>query len=300
MDARCTGGPRTASSGKSSPPHCRGADAVAPRPSSAIGGQFTERPLGADRPRWYVPEADPFPGTRGRTERETAPARPARRVEGTGTCRGRRRGRSRILHRRRDRRTGRRRRGGHCAAVEPCGEHPASGRAPLHVHPGRRHQHGVHRLGAAQHQLRQVARRARPDGPAERLRERPGAHAAVDHCRRGTGRPRSVAVRRPRSCSRHSGADRRAGQRRPGRSCRLRRQRWGSELRSRLHATRSRLRLDVRRRLRRHQPRLHLADRWRVLGSPGQHPGPLDDHGQPDGPDGRRGHDARASTPRSS
>ena len=144
---------------------------VAPRPSSAIGGQFTERPLGADRPRWYVPRADPFPGTRGRTERETAPVRRARRVEGHWHV-------PRSLSRLALGSSiavmtvapGRRRRGGHCAAVESFGEHGTSGRAPLHAHPGRRHQHGVHRLRAAQHQLRPVARGARPDGPAERLR----------------------------------------------------------------------------------------------------------------------------------
>ena len=49
-----------------------------------------------------------------------------------------------------------------------------------------------------------------------------------------------------------------------------------------VHAPRRRLRLDVRRRLRRHQPRLHDAGR-RVLGPPGQHPRVLDDRRHADG-----------------
>ena len=60
----------------------------------------------------------------------------------------------------------------------------------------------------------------------------------------------------------------------------------GVQLRPGLHPARGGLRLDVRRRVRRHQPRLPLArQRW-LLGAPGQHPRPVDVHRNPDGDDG--------------
>ncbi len=40
-----------------------------------------------------------------------------------------------------------------------------------------------------------------------------------------------------------------------------------------------------------------VAERPFVLGPPGQHPRPLDHHGQPDSPDGRRGHEHRPVHP---
>ena len=298
--APCTGGPRAGSSGNPSPPEHRGATWLhhgVRRQSADNSPSGPSEQTDPDGTFLRLIHSRARGGERNVRRHQHGPRVASKALARAAVAVAAALGSSIA---RRDRRTGRRRRGGHCAADETCAEHPASGRAPVHIHPGRRHQHGVHRLGAAQHQLRQVARGARPDGPAERLRERPGAHAAVDHCRRGTRRPRSVAVRRPRSCSRHSGADRRAGQRRPGRSCRLRRQRWGSELRPRLHATRSRLRLDVQRRVRRHQHRLHLADRSPgagVTGTPSWAPGRPRTARRPRWATGTR---PPASTPRSS
>ena len=243
-------------------------NAVAPGARSAISEQFTERPLGARRPRWYVPRADPFPGTRGRTERETAPAPRARRVEGSGTCRGRRRGCSRILHRCRDRRTGRRRRGGRCATVKPSGEHPTSGDAGLHDHPRRRHQLRVHRLGAAQHQLRPLARGSRPmvlpsgyasdPVPIQQL-------IITDEERGDRGLSQFAGLDPALNTAALTGAQDNNDPAPAGYRVHV----GGLDLRPRLHAARRRLRLDVRRRVRRHQPRLHLAERLPGAGVTG-------------------------------
>ena len=64
--------------------------------------------------------------------------------------------------------------------------------------------------------------------------------------------------------------------------------RSGIDLRRGLHAARGGLRLDVQRRVWRHQPRLHLAGRHGLLGPPGPDPGIMDDEWDSDGPDGRR------------
>ena len=73
--------------------------------------------------------------------------------------------------------------------------------------------------------------------------------------------------------------------------------RVGCEFRPGRHATRSRLRLDVQRRVRRHQHHMHVAERPLVLGPPGQHPRALGDDGQHDSPDGRRRHEQRPVHP---
>ena len=155
----------------------------------------------------------------------------------------------------------------------------------------------MHRFGVAQHQLRPVAGGTWADGPAERLRHRLGARPAAGHRRRGARRPRSLAVLRPRSRSRHGGTHRSTEQHRPPGARWLSSQRGRGELCPGRHPARGRLRLDVQRRLRRHQPRLHVSRRHGLLGSSGQHSRAVDDDGYADGPDGRCRHEQRPVRP---
>ena len=151
--------------------------------SPAIGRQFTLQPLGVAKSKWYVAPADPFPGTRGRTDGETAPQWRARCAElvaasracshgWTGFRAGRRRCRATPFGSNR-----------HCAAIESLRERDAASHAPLHAHPRRRHERRMHRFRAAQHQLRPFARRPRAHGPPERLRQRHRARATAHHRR---------------------------------------------------------------------------------------------------------------------
>ena len=175
---------------------------------------------------------------------------------------------------------------GHRAAVGPPGQRFATGDARLHVCTRRRHQRRVHRLGAARHQLRTLARGTRTHGPPVRLRHRLGTRAAADHRRRGARGQGSRPVLGARPRPQCSGADGRAGQHGSGGPVRLSRERRRCQLRQGHHAALSGLRLDVRRRTRRDEPALHVDEHLWLLGSPGQHLGAVDDQWQPDRPDG--------------
>ena len=159
----------------------------------------------------------------------------------------------------------------------------------------------LHRLGPAQHQLRPLARGPRTARPAERLRQRPRPDAAADPHRRGARRPGPAGVLGARRVTQHRRAARRHDRRRPvpaasatstRRPCRSSPQDYTPH--------RRRLRLDVQRRVRRHQRRLHDVHLAELLGPPRQHPRAVGDSTSSTTPMMGAGATVAGGTPRSS
>ena len=205
--------------------------------------------LGGKTSGCYVAPADPFLGTRGRTERETAPTRRGRRVD---LCGAAAHSRCSCIRRRRGR--------GHAAApaaagasgIVPPSDPPAniSPQVTPHCNFAIVDDTSAACIDSVLHNIN-CARWLEGLGPMvlpERLRQRRGPHPAADHHRRGTGGPGPLAVLGPRSraqCAALTGAQNNAD---PVVPAGYHQNGWGLELRQGLHAALGGLRLDVRRR----------------------------------------------------
>ena len=258
-----------------------------PRDKSGVE-KWYGRPIRSARSRCYVALADPLPGHEGANGivrwHRTGPR--SRLVEVVVARRPCCRCWNRLCHRPRHWSSGQRRRLGHRPAVEPARQpRSAAGDAALHRLPGRRHQCRLHQLGAAQRRLRACAGGAGPCRPAGQLPVSRLPYSSSSSPTRNGGIAAGLSSRaltplstprrwpvpwatptppRPRGISTRRRAPSSPSTTRPS----------------------GRISVDVQRRLRRDQPRLHDAAEQRVLGPPGQHPGQLDDHREPDRDDG--------------